>query len=651
MAIYDTGTASLAANGQVTGVSTQWTMPLTLIRVGATLVFKTEPVQIYTISEITSDTSMYVYNPNGETVPAGTGYAILAHDGISVQGLAQDVAETLRYYQSRETEVADAVDAFNNFDFADFESKVTQVNTQHGDVVSIGAQIASDAAQVSSDKDSAAASANSASSDKDAAAASAREAADYAASLDTQNLLRKDLALSDLTNKPLARENLDVYSKSEVEDYVKDNGFVFIEEYGGKDDGVTDNSIAFRNAFNAGKTKIFLRGNGIYAMLTKDIELPEKYEIVGNGKKTEIKYTGNDPSFSMFTLSGGGPDASQWKQGGIFRDVVISSDTQISWIVCRHVQNLDFDRVFFYNCQSTMNNFHYVNFFRCERWGSPFIGRADLNTIQFISESPRFLLCFSSNSPIDVWDTADLTIADSVFFSGDYGVRTRVTNTDISPEDQAYGYPVKISNNVFDAIRGIGLDLDRVAYSTITGNLVSAGRETQSRGIELKNSRSNSITGNTVTYCGDFGVTIDNCEQISLSGNILNGNRSGGLSIVSSSEVSVVGGAIGTSYVRGGYYTQPVGITDPGDNSNKVTVCGVSFDNDMETKIYLTTTIDRGNRIVGCVNVPDSVVSGPTDKRPINPSYGQMYFDVSIGNPIWYNAVSQDWRFADGTLA
>ena len=216
MAIYDLGTASLAANGEVTGVGTTWKAPLTLIRVGATIIFKTSPLKIYTISEIISDTRINVYNPNSETVPAGTGYAILAHDGITVQGLAQDVAETLRYYQSRETEVADAVDAFNNFDSADFESKVNQVNTQHGDVVSIGAQVANDAAQVSSDKDAAAASAISASNDKDAAAASAQEAADYAASLDTQNLLRKDLALSDLTDKQLARQNLDVYSKAEV---------------------------------------------------------------------------------------------------------------------------------------------------------------------------------------------------------------------------------------------------------------------------------------------------------------------------------------------------------------------------------------------------------------------------------------------------
>lgn len=107
MAIYDSGTASLAANGAVTGVGTTWMAPLTLIRVGATIVFKTEPVNIYTISEIISDTQINVYNPKSETIPAGTGYAILAHDGITVQGLAQDVAETLRYYQSNNYVSAD----------------------------------------------------------------------------------------------------------------------------------------------------------------------------------------------------------------------------------------------------------------------------------------------------------------------------------------------------------------------------------------------------------------------------------------------------------------------------------------------------------------------------------------------------------------
>ena len=164
MAIYDLGTASLAASGEVTGVGTTWKAPLTLIRVGATIVFKTEPVQIYTISEIISDTHINVYNPNSETVTAGTGYAILAHDGITVQGLAQDVAETLRYYQSRESEVATAVDIFKDFDQDKFSTDVSQVNTQYGEIVTIGAQVSSDAAQVSLDKSEAAQSASSAES-------------------------------------------------------------------------------------------------------------------------------------------------------------------------------------------------------------------------------------------------------------------------------------------------------------------------------------------------------------------------------------------------------------------------------------------------------------------------------------------------------
>ncbi|QBQ80879.1 hypothetical protein MM01_00044 [Escherichia phage vB_EcoS_MM01] len=220
MAIYDLGTASLAANGEVTGVGTSWKAPLTLIRVGATIVFKTEPVKIYTISEIISDTQINVYNPNSETVPAGTGYAILAHDGITVQGLAQDVAETLRYYQSRETEVASAVDAFNDFDADEFQQSINTVNAQFQQVATDAAQVSADRAIVSADKDAAAASAASALSDSNAAAASAAEAADSAASVNASNLLRVDRALSDILDKPLARTNIEVYSKAEVNNLV-----------------------------------------------------------------------------------------------------------------------------------------------------------------------------------------------------------------------------------------------------------------------------------------------------------------------------------------------------------------------------------------------------------------------------------------------
>lgn len=142
MAIYDLGTASLAANGEVTGVGTTWKAPLTLIRVGATIVFKTEPVQIYTISEIISDTQVNVYNPNSEIVPAGTGYAILAHDGITVQGLAQGVAETLRYYQSKETSIESLLQFIgqDSFDWPRFEQLANQSTT--GAAEALASQVA-----------------------------------------------------------------------------------------------------------------------------------------------------------------------------------------------------------------------------------------------------------------------------------------------------------------------------------------------------------------------------------------------------------------------------------------------------------------------------------------------------------------------------
>ena len=142
MAIYDLGTASLAANGEVTGLGTTWKAPLTLIRVGATIIFKTSPLKIYTISEIISDTQINVYNPNSETVPAGTGYAILAHDGITVQGLAQDVAETLRYYQSKETSIEGLLQFIgqDSFDWPRFEQLANQSVT--GAAESLASQIA-----------------------------------------------------------------------------------------------------------------------------------------------------------------------------------------------------------------------------------------------------------------------------------------------------------------------------------------------------------------------------------------------------------------------------------------------------------------------------------------------------------------------------
>lgn len=121
MAIYRKGQASMDADGYITGYGTNWKTALTLIRPGATIVFATNPVAYATISEIIDDTSLRATSTGGAVVPQGD-YVILLHDSITVDGLAQDVAETLRYYQGQETMYQEFVDFLKTFDWEKLEA-------------------------------------------------------------------------------------------------------------------------------------------------------------------------------------------------------------------------------------------------------------------------------------------------------------------------------------------------------------------------------------------------------------------------------------------------------------------------------------------------------------------------------------------------
>ncbi|HGT8318031.1 TPA: tail fiber domain-containing protein [Escherichia coli] len=112
--IYTTGTIAISGN-TVTGTGTNFSAPLSLIRVGCTLIAVGNPVQIFTITEIKSGTELSVTPAANPAITAGTKFSILLSDSISVDGLAQDVAETLRYYQGRETEIAAAVEWWEDF--------------------------------------------------------------------------------------------------------------------------------------------------------------------------------------------------------------------------------------------------------------------------------------------------------------------------------------------------------------------------------------------------------------------------------------------------------------------------------------------------------------------------------------------------------
>lgn len=132
MALYRIGTAAMDAQGVITGTGTKWREPLSLIRTGATIVFLTTPLKLAVISDIVSDTEMKAIQTDGESVANGN-YVILLNDSLTVDGMAQDVAETLRYYQSKETVIEEALDFFKDFDLQGLKDLVKQVSDSVAD--------------------------------------------------------------------------------------------------------------------------------------------------------------------------------------------------------------------------------------------------------------------------------------------------------------------------------------------------------------------------------------------------------------------------------------------------------------------------------------------------------------------------------------
>lgn len=106
--IYTTGTIAVSGN-TLTGTGTNFTAAGSLIRNGCTVIALTSPVQVFQITAIVSATSLTVTPAASPAIPAGTKYAILLSDSLSVDGLAQDIAETFTMYQRYMSGFADVM--------------------------------------------------------------------------------------------------------------------------------------------------------------------------------------------------------------------------------------------------------------------------------------------------------------------------------------------------------------------------------------------------------------------------------------------------------------------------------------------------------------------------------------------------------------
>ncbi|MDH1190880.1 tail fiber domain-containing protein, partial [Enterobacter cloacae] len=106
--IYTTGTIAIRGN-TLTGTGTNFTAAGSLIRNGCTVIALTSQAQVFQITAIGGATSLTVTPAANPAIPAGTKYAILLSDSLSVDGLAQDIAETFTMYQRYMSGFADVM--------------------------------------------------------------------------------------------------------------------------------------------------------------------------------------------------------------------------------------------------------------------------------------------------------------------------------------------------------------------------------------------------------------------------------------------------------------------------------------------------------------------------------------------------------------
>lgn len=111
--IYTTGTIAGSGN-TLTGTGTNFAAAGSLIRNGCTVIVMTSPVQVVQITAVNSATQLAVTPAVNPAIPGGTRYAILLSDSLSVDGLAQDIAETFKMYQAYMSGFADVMTGTGN---------------------------------------------------------------------------------------------------------------------------------------------------------------------------------------------------------------------------------------------------------------------------------------------------------------------------------------------------------------------------------------------------------------------------------------------------------------------------------------------------------------------------------------------------------
>ncbi|WP_336860658.1 tail fiber domain-containing protein [Pseudescherichia vulneris] len=105
---------SAGSGNTLTGTGTNFAAAGSLIRNGCTVIVMTSLEQVFQITGVNSATQLAVTPAVNPAIPAGTRYSILLSDSLSLDGLAQDIAETSGMYQRYMSGFADVMTGTGN---------------------------------------------------------------------------------------------------------------------------------------------------------------------------------------------------------------------------------------------------------------------------------------------------------------------------------------------------------------------------------------------------------------------------------------------------------------------------------------------------------------------------------------------------------
>lgn len=350
----------------------------------------------------------------------------------------------------------------------------------------------------------------------------------------------------------------------------KDAGsHVKIEWFGGKseDSGIDHSPILANAQKTAGRSIEFQYGS--YYFTPPCVIKPEMHFIGSGGAKTFWRNKNINADAVVFFANTG--STSAWAENDIFERIHFSNDIETiptqAMLAMTHVGNFKFNNCGFYNAPIYGSDLHFVTWNGCTLINSLTTINEDVVSPTFpINEMPSYIDCYMVRSPINITDTADLHLVNTVMFYGPYGIKT-TAHRPLDAGATTNGFPIMITNSTIDNVDGYCLDLNRVAIGTITNSFFSGGRVSNTAAIKATEILGLSFNSNVIHFSGQECMYLYDTQNMLMGNNQFSSSNGYAIKAQYSRNNILNGNFFGTQKVTGGWNTCTGGVNfDTNDN-------------------------------------------------------------------------------------